>query len=348
MSSKLDEKDFGSWGPRHQPFLHGHDAAERTLLSAWRSGRLPHAWLLSGPKGIGKATLAFRFARFLLAGPGTDMFGAAPQNLFVAPEEAAFARTSSLGHADLMVLELEPDKKGERFRSEITVDAVRRLGPFFGQTAAEGGWRIAIVDSVDDLNRSGQNALLKTLEEPPAKGLILLVSHTPASLLPTVRSRCRRLTLRPPEGGALETVLGEILPEAEAGERDLLVDLAEGSPGRAADLYRNVGPDIIGAVGALLAKLPALEVQAWHGFADALARNKSPTAFPAVSELISTWCSRRARQAALDARPASVEAWLAARERAVRLFERAEAVYLDKKQVLLTVAATLQGPARAG
>jgi DNA polymerase-3 subunit delta' len=346
--SKLDEKSFGSWRPRHQAQLYGHEAAERTLLSAWQSGRLPHAWLLSGPRGIGKATLAFRFARFLLSNPATDMFGGAPESLYVPPDHPAFARTASLGHADLMVLELEPDKKGEKFRSEITVEAARRIGPFFGQTAAEGGWRVVIVDSADDLNRSAQNALLKTLEEPPAKGLIILISHTPAALLPTVRSRCRRLSLRPPEGAVLEGILSEIMPEADPHERQVLAGLAEGSPGRAADLYQNVGAEVIGTIGTLLARLPEVEVTAWQGFADALGRVKAPTAFPAVAELVNGWCRRHARQAALDGRPALAEAWLAARERTERLFERADAVYLDKKQVLLTVAATLQEPARGG
>ena len=170
------QEEANTWQPRHTADLIGHAEAERVLLEAHRSGRLPHAWLLAGQKGIGKATLAFRFARFLLCGEsGLDMFGTPPANLFVDPSEPVFSRIASSGHSDLLTVERSWNDKTNKWRGEIGVDDVRRLGPFFSQTAAEGGWRIAIVDAADEMNRNAQNALLKILEEPPSKGLLLLV-----------------------------------------------------------------------------------------------------------------------------------------------------------------------------
>jgi DNA polymerase-3 subunit delta' len=350
--SKIEEQDFSSWGPRHQADLIGHNAAERILHDAWSSGRLPHAWILSGPKGIGKATLAFRFARFLFAqgrgDAGADMFGAGPASLHVGTEDPVFHRVSSMGHADLLVLERQPTKTGDRFRTEITVEDARRLPPFFSRTAGEGGWRVAIVDAADDLNRNAQNAILKILEESPPEGLILLVSHAPNRLLPTIRSRCRRLSLRSLDDRDVAAVLAQALPEVGDGERPGLLQLAAGSPGRAIELHANVKPELTGRLHNLLEALPRLDANAWQTFADALGRNKSPGAFASIGEMIDQRIADSTREAAVRGNRPAVEAWLAARERTAHLFERADAVYLDRKQVLLSAANALQTAARGG
>ncbi len=229
--------------PRANPDLLGHEAGERTLLAAAQGGRLAHAWLITGPAGIGKATLAFRFARYLLAGgrhPGQGSLLSAAGNeadegtgLFVAPDHPAFRRVAGGGHADLLTIERSFDDRRDRLRREIVVDDVRAIGAFLAQTPAEGGWRIVVVDSADALNRNAANALLKGLEEPPDRALLLLVSDAPGGLLPTIRSRCRRLALQPLPTDIVNALLGRYQPQLDDAERAVLVDLAEGSIGRA-------------------------------------------------------------------------------------------------------------------
>ena len=184
--------------PRETSVLFGHAAAEQALLTAYKSGRVPHAWLIGGEPGIGKATLAYRFARFVLAHPDPQ----APDvqtadSLAVDPEHPLARRIAAQAQGDLLSLERITNEQTGKLYTVIRVDDVRRTVAFFGSTAGEGGWRIAIVDAVDDLAREGANALLKVLEEPPARALLLLVSHAPGRELPTIRSRCRRLLLRP-------------------------------------------------------------------------------------------------------------------------------------------------------
>src|SRR5690242_2071146 len=177
--------------PRANPDCLGHESAERELRRLYEAGRLPHAVLLSGPRGIGKATLAFRFARFLLA-QSADTFGQLNRDgLAIGPENSVFRRVASGGHADLLTIERAYDPRRRRLRSEIIVEDTREIAGFFRLTAAEEGWRIVIVDGAEEMNRNAANALLKILEEPPRHGLLLLVSHSPARLLPTVRSRCQ-------------------------------------------------------------------------------------------------------------------------------------------------------------
>ena len=183
--------------PRMTNGLAGHALAEAALLAAYRSGRIPHAFLFVGAKGIGKATLAYRLARFVLAHPDpTTAEVRAATSLAVDPSHPVARRIAARTHADLLVLERTPNDKGV-MRQQIAVEDVYRTVSFFGSTAGEGGWRIAIVDSVDELNRFGANALLKVLEEPPRRALLLLISHSLAAVPPTLRSRCRIVTLRP-------------------------------------------------------------------------------------------------------------------------------------------------------
>ncbi len=185
--------------PRETTVLFGHGEAEQALLESYRSGRLHHAWLISGPAGIGKATLAYRMARFVLAHPDPRAATVqAASSLAVAGDHAVTRRTAAQTHGDLLVIERTVNEKTGKLRQDIQVDDVRRMVGFFGSTAGEGGWRVAIVDAVDELNDQGANALLKMLEEPPRRALLLLVSHSAARVLPTIRSRCRLLALHPP------------------------------------------------------------------------------------------------------------------------------------------------------
>ncbi|MGC2640233.1 MAG: DNA polymerase III subunit delta', partial [Pseudolabrys sp.] len=198
--------------PRETTALFGHGDAERGLLDAYKSGRIPHAWLIGGPPGIGKATLAFRLARFVLAHP--DPLTSEVQkatSLAVDPAHPVARRIAAQAQGDLLVLERSINEQTGKLYTVIRVDDVRRTVSFFGSTAGEGGWRIAIVDAIDDLQREGANAILKVLEEPPQRSLLLLISHAPGRELPTIRSRCRRLLLRPLEREDVARALAEAM-----------------------------------------------------------------------------------------------------------------------------------------
>src|SRR5579859_180902 len=199
MSARQVEPKVSVALPRETSAFFGHHDAEMALLSAYRSGRIPHAWLIGGAQGIGKATLAYRMARFVLAHP--DPRSATVQRadgLNVDPSDPAARRIAAEAHGGLLVLQRTANDKGV-MRTVITVDETRETIGFFGSTAAAEGWRVCIVDTVDELNPNAANALLKTLEEPPRQSLFLLISHAPGRVLPTILSRCRRLPLRPLE-----------------------------------------------------------------------------------------------------------------------------------------------------
>src|ERR1700730_11744738 len=221
--------------PRANPDLIGHEGAERELRRLDEIGRLPHAILLSGPRGIGKATLAFRLARFLLAS-GEERNAVAERGLAIHPESGVFRRVAAGGHGDLLTIERAYDARRRRLRGEIVVEDAREITGFFRLTAAEEGWRIVVVDGAEEMNRSAANALLKVLEEPPRRALLLLVSHSPRPLLPTIRSRCRRVPLpglRPP---AEMQLLRRYRPELDEPEAEAPAMLCEGSGGRALEI----------------------------------------------------------------------------------------------------------------
>lgn len=205
--------------PRETFSFVGHAAEEAMLAEALGSGRMHHAWLLAGPKGLGKATLAYRFARRAL---GAAQNGARP--LDVDSEDQVARQVTALSHPDLFILRRGYNDRG-RPRREIAVDDARELGQFFALAPSQGGMRVAIIDAVDDLNRNAANAILKTLEEPPARSVLLLVCHAPGAALATIRSRCRRLALRPLGDDQVREALG--------GGDEALVRLAKGRPGRA-------------------------------------------------------------------------------------------------------------------
>jgi len=248
--------------PRENPHLIGHDAAERTIADALGSGRLHHAWLITGAEGVGKATLAYRFARRLLAGQG--------EGLAVPESNPVFRRVAAGSHADLLSIEREFDEKKKKMKKNIAVDSVRLVPGFLHLTPAEGGWRVVIIDGAEDMHAASANALLKVLEEPPARAVLMLVSATPGRLLPTIRSRCRHLPLAPLSTEAMTKVLKLYLPDVGATERARLTALAEGSPGRAIALAEGGGLAIAGLVDEVLEKLPNFPLLRGYQIADAL------------------------------------------------------------------------------
>ena len=330
--------------PRANPTLLGHEAAERTMLDALRSGRMHHAWLITGPEGIGKATLAFRFARRLLTGvPAGD-------SLALDPASPVFRRIAASGHADLMTVERAYDAKTHKYKRDIAVDDVRKINGFMGLTAAEGGWRVAIVDGAEDMNTASANALLKVLEEPPRRAILLLVCSAPGRLPPTIRSRCRRLRLSPLDDPAMAALLRQYLPDQSSDDRDRLIAMAEGSPGRALTMAADDGIAVAALVDRLLADLPDIELSRGHAVADALGRND--TGFGLFMDQLAAGIAQAVRESArgradpeqarlVALRP--LEAWGELWQGISRLRDETERFALDKRQAIVACVGMLSG-----
>jgi len=290
VKKATDEADDDSVKhPRETSGLFGHGEAEQTLLDAYRSGRIPHAWLIGGPQGIGKATLAFRMARFVLAHP--DPSAAVVQHatsLAVPLDNPAAGLITAQSHPDLLILERTVGDTG-KLRSVIRVEDARKVAQFLGSTAGFGGWRVVIVDAVDDLNAESANALLKGLEEPPSRTLFLLVSHAPGSVLATIRSRCHRLMLRPLATSDLRQALAQATGETAEPE---VVEAAEGSVGRALSLSDGPAFKLRRQTAALLERLPVTDQRELHALADALALS-DPRVFEVALDAINDWMTAR-------------------------------------------------------
>jgi DNA polymerase-3 subunit delta' len=220
--------------PRANPFFRGHEGAVNSLIHAVRSGRLHHGWLLAGPPGIGKATLAYRFGRWLLAGGQTA-------DLSVPESSGVFRRVAAGTHPDFFTVERRVNAKTEKLQGEIVIATIQEASAFMRLTPAEGGWRVVVVDGAEDMNPNAANALLKLLEEPPPRAILLLVSAAPGRLLPTIRSRCRILPMEPLPSETMQTLLQEYAPELEQPATARLIDLSEGSIGNALSLAAGDG-----------------------------------------------------------------------------------------------------------
>lgn len=289
--------------PRERAELIGHRAATEAIADGIQSGRLHHAWLIGGPKGTGKATLAYRVARHLLASPEecTD-------EVLGVDATSRTARLVAAGaHPNLVTLDLESasaDADKGQARS-VPVKTVRRALALFSSTSTDGGHRVCIVDSAEDLTVQAANALLKTIEEPPARSTVLIVAHEPQRVLPTIRSRCRKLNLTSLSSSEVMKIISSFAPELEAGELGTLkaaVAQSDGSVGRALDLLDPQRLALLQEVAALLALLPNPPMQRVLSLGEKLSQRGGESGFDLTLDAVQRWASDRIRnRAALGA-----------------------------------------------
>lgn len=328
--------------PRLSEKLFGHQEALAQMLGDWREGTLAHGWLISGARGTGKATLAYHFARAVLAGEEPE---------FLTPEHKVFRRVAALSHADLLVVEPKFDEKKDEKAREISVEQARGIGQFLSMTAGESEWRVVIIDAVDELNVAGANAILKILEEPPAQSVVLLISHNPGRLLPTIRSRCRSLRVKALDQKAFNAVLRQGLPELGAEQQQMLWQLSGGSPGVAMELHGAGAEEIYGDIIQLLSSAPALDAGALHKFAEAMGSGKVHSQWKLLTHMMLCLLERIAVTASgKPPVPVSEEegmvlqglsmlhpahVWAGKWQQVAEQFLLAERLHLDYKQVIL-------------
>lgn len=331
----------GAPHPRETLALYGHAAAERELLDAYRRNRLAQAWIVGGPEGIGKATLAWRFARFLLAYPdpaAPEVQGAA--SLAVPEGHPAARRIATLALADIFLLRREWNEKTKKYFTEIRVDDVRDITRAFHQGSGAGGWRVAIIDCADDLNRSAANALLKLIEEPPERSLFLLVAHQPGRILPTIRSRCRKLML-----GALtqdETVAAvEALGPPWSGQGADIAAAAARAEGSVRETLRLLGGDAMAfdsAVARLLKGLPRIDWLGVHMLADKLTGRDNEASYETFMRALERHLDARVRALSQDgAPPARLIGYARAWDEIRSLARETEVFNFDKRAMVLGV-----------
>jgi DNA polymerase-3 subunit delta' len=351
----------GAPHPRMTERVFGHAAAAVTFTNAFASGRMHHGWLITGPEGIGKATLAYAMARFVLSA-ASERTRDGP--LSVTPDGVATRQVRALSHPGLLILRRPYDSKTKRFAASITIDEVRRLRTFLGHTAGEGQWRVVLVDTADGLNINAANALLKSLEEPPPQTLFLLLSSEPGRLLPTIRSRCRVLDLVPLGHEDLRravvqaTAAGDIAPPG-AQDWPRLETIAGGSVRRALVLSSSGGLKLHETITASIERLPVVDWPAIHTLADELAGAAAEPKFLMFYDLLLRGLGHlvRARAAGagedlvlaqrLIAHPASLPRWADTVTALGTEFDTAMALNLDRKGLILATFQRLEGLARS-
>ncbi|WP_026614119.1 DNA polymerase III subunit delta' [Ensifer aridi] len=286
----------GAIAPAENSKLFGHKEAEAFLAQSYRSGKGHHAILIEGPEGIGKATLAFRFANHILRHPEP---AEAPDSLGDPDPASIVTRQIASGAShNLLHLSRPVDEKTGRPKGAITVDEVRRAGKFFGQTSGSGNWRIVIIDPADDLNRNAANAILKILEEPPRRSLFLVLTHAPGKLLPTIRSRCLPLRLKPLEAGAMRQALAHLGFDVAGANAERMLAAAGGSVSEALKLINYGGLDIAEAFEDILKGQGPSVRKSMHKLADILSAKDSQTIFDFFSSLLTGRVMQSAREAA--------------------------------------------------
>ncbi|MBL70908.1 MAG: DNA polymerase III subunit delta' [Rhodobiaceae bacterium] len=336
----------GDYPPRLTRILTGHTKPQGEFLAALKSARMPHAWLLTGPKGVGKASFAYLAARLVLTGASSSVMSPALES-----DDAHLLEEGA--HPDLFVLKREYNPKTQKFRSDIPVEAARDLKQSFNLSPGRSGWRVAIIDSIDDMNKNGVNALLKLIEEPPEKSLFLIVCQNPGRVLDTITSRCRMLRFNALDEVDLQSIVSARMESSDQNEIAASAFLAQGSAGYALTLCAEGGFDLYREMIGVLETVPQLDVEKLHGLAGRFSARAAPEQFSIFCFLLSGWLHRFVRCASMGTVFQPVfegEEALAARllstglgvEPFIALWEKVEqdsravaALNLDKKQAVL-------------
>src|SRR3954454_10392669 len=337
MSARQAEPSIAIPHPRETMSLFGHREAELALLNAYRSGRIPHAWLIGGAQGIGKATLAYRMARFVLAhrdplAPDVE----AATTLALDPDHPVSRHVAAGAHGGLLTLERTLNDKGV-MRTVISVDQTRETISFFGSTAAVEGWRVCVVDTVDELNANAANALLKVLEEPPRQSLFLLVSHAPARVLPTILSRCRKLMLRPI--AADDVVRAAAEAASITADDPMLTEASGAADGSVARALMLLGGDTLKLrqrTAALLATLPQVDPRELHALGEALGGTDRVT-LAAFIDGIDRWIGEKLRAGDANANLPRLARLAEVWEKIIRAARDTESYNLERKPLVFSV-----------
>ncbi len=326
--------------PRETLAFFGNAAAERALLDAYRQHRLAQAWILGGPEGVGKATLAWRLARFMLAHPDP----AAPEvqraaSLFVPREAPAARQIGALALADIFLLRRSWNDNTKKLRTEIRVDDVREIIGAFHRGSGTGGWRIAIIDCADDLNRNSANALLKLIEEPPERALFLLVAHQPGRILPTIRSRCRKLALAPLAESDIVAAIEALGPPWSQEENvAAAATQAEGSVREALRLLDGDGVAFDATLRRAFERLPQVDWNVVHMLADRLTGRDNESAYQTFLRALHRWLDARVKARAEQGAPAaSLVGYAAAWEEIAVAARETDVFNFDKRPLILSI-----------
>ena len=335
---KVADRIDGVLHPAENPLVTGHDDALDHLSQQYRSGRIHHAWLINGPRGIGKATLAFRFAGHVLRNPQPDM---APQEWSYAVDgDTIESRIAGGGHPNLLHLARPWDFQNKKFKTQLTVDEIRLTVPFFGTSRGESGWRIAIVDSMDEMNRSASNSLLKILEEPPDNTLFFIISHSRGSVSPTIWSRCQTLSLKPLSDADLLEVLERlgVLSEVDESNHALLTKLSGGSVRQAIVLARNDGLELHQKFSEACRDLAKPDWPDIHALADSVSLRGREDRYRLLLSMAGEYLETNATKVGEGATDISKLArWAEVWEKTRHSADLAERYNLDRKQVILNL-----------
>lgn len=337
-----------SFNPKDNSYLIGHEAEEKMFLDAWKSNTLHQAWLISGLKGIGKATFAYKVARFLLNADETRK--ESYSSIEVSPDTQTFKQIANGAHPDFKLLErsylkgerqkiikaikdgnyLTDEELGDLKKSAvITVDDVRTVNEFLSKKSADNRWRVVLIDSVDEMNTSSANAILKILEEPPHKTLMLLVSHNPSRLLPTIKSRCAKLELKLLADNVVASLLRRYRPETGEEEIKKIATIAGGSIGKAIAYVDGAAVKFYDKIYGLATSGKNFKTSEMLKFCDeAVATDESYDLF---KEMVLKFLSEQAH--GLNKIEESADAF----DKVCRIFTETEGLNLDKRQAVMNI-----------